>query len=259
MNSLRKCVEAVPVISPSDDFLEACQRPLRRSLRVNTLKITVDDFLALVAHIAGDSHRAVVPRKVSGLNGMTKKHYRLAVLQNILAACFIFRKPAQCCRFGIICRRHAARTRDGRGGRPESKTTKSLPDEQARGMLLANEFSAAPREGAACQHQPLRDDNTALTHFDGRVFGTTLPECFDAILLDAPCSGEGVVRKDPDALETGYLTSNCEDCRHATGTYRQRFPCAAPGGSSYTPPVRLTATKMNQLSPPLLAPLPAGG
>ena len=41
--------EAMPAHLDFDDFLNACQRPLRRSLRVNTLKITVDDFLALVA------------------------------------------------------------------------------------------------------------------------------------------------------------------------------------------------------------------
>ncbi|MCX3880494.1 hypothetical protein NAH03_23815, partial [Stenotrophomonas maltophilia] len=29
--------------------IAACQRPLRRSIRVNTLKISVDDFLSLVA------------------------------------------------------------------------------------------------------------------------------------------------------------------------------------------------------------------
>ena len=28
-----------------DDFVAACQRPLRKSIRVNTLKITVEDFL----------------------------------------------------------------------------------------------------------------------------------------------------------------------------------------------------------------------
>lgn len=32
-----------------DDFLAACQRPLRRSIRVNTLKISVADFLQLTA------------------------------------------------------------------------------------------------------------------------------------------------------------------------------------------------------------------
>ena len=41
--------EAMPAHLSFEDFLAACQRPLRRSIRINTLKITVDDFLALIA------------------------------------------------------------------------------------------------------------------------------------------------------------------------------------------------------------------
>ncbi len=40
---------AMPAHLSFDDFIAACQRPLRRSIRVNTLKIGVDDFLSLVA------------------------------------------------------------------------------------------------------------------------------------------------------------------------------------------------------------------
>jgi 16S rRNA (cytosine1407-C5)-methyltransferase len=37
---------AMPAHLSFDDFIAACQRPLRRSIRVNTLKISVDDFLS---------------------------------------------------------------------------------------------------------------------------------------------------------------------------------------------------------------------
>ena len=41
--------EAMPSTLSFDDFLAACQRPLRRSIRVNTLKTSVADFLQLTA------------------------------------------------------------------------------------------------------------------------------------------------------------------------------------------------------------------
>ncbi|MBE8219644.1 16S rRNA (cytosine(1407)-C(5))-methyltransferase RsmF, partial [Leptospira borgpetersenii serovar Ballum] len=41
--------EAMPAGLAMNDFIAACQRPLRRSIRVNTLKISVADFLAQVA------------------------------------------------------------------------------------------------------------------------------------------------------------------------------------------------------------------
>ena len=40
---------AMPPHLSFDEFVAACQRPLRRSIRVNTLKITTADFIALVA------------------------------------------------------------------------------------------------------------------------------------------------------------------------------------------------------------------
>ena len=39
--------EAMPSTLSFDDFLAACQRPLRRSIRVNTLKTSVADFPAI--------------------------------------------------------------------------------------------------------------------------------------------------------------------------------------------------------------------
>lgn len=50
-----------------DDFIAACQRPLRRSIRVNTLKITVADFcswspLSLAAHAGSVVRRGFLDR-----------------------------------------------------------------------------------------------------------------------------------------------------------------------------------------------------
>jgi 16S rRNA (cytosine1407-C5)-methyltransferase len=41
--------QAMPEHLSFDAFIAACERPLRRSIRVNTLKISVSDFLTLVA------------------------------------------------------------------------------------------------------------------------------------------------------------------------------------------------------------------
>jgi 16S rRNA (cytosine1407-C5)-methyltransferase len=73
--------------------------------------------------------------------------------------------------------------------------------------------------------------NVALTHFDGRVFGAALPEAFDAILLDAPCSGEGVVRKDPDALKNWSVESNLEIAATQRELIESAFHALRPGGT----------------------------
>ncbi|MCK8380568.1 16S rRNA (cytosine(1407)-C(5))-methyltransferase RsmF, partial [Erwinia amylovora] len=73
--------------------------------------------------------------------------------------------------------------------------------------------------------------NTAMTHFDGRVFGSALPECCDAVLLDAPCSGEGVVRKDADALRNWSATSTAEIAATHRDLINSAFLALRPGGT----------------------------
>ncbi|VEB07709.1 ribosomal RNA small subunit methyltransferase F [Klebsiella pneumoniae] len=96
------------------------------------------------------------------------------------------------------------------------------------GGILANEFSASRVKVLHANISRCGISNVALTHFDGRVFGAALPETFDAILLDAPCSGEGVVRKDADALKNWSPESNLDIAATQRELIDQRLPCSAP-------------------------------
>ncbi len=80
---------------------------------------------------------------------------------------------------------------------PGSKTTQIAARMGNRGMLLANEFSASRVKVLHANISRCGISNTALTHFDGRVFGAALPECFDAILLDAPAPAKAWCVKIP--------------------------------------------------------------
>jgi 16S rRNA (cytosine1407-C5)-methyltransferase len=62
------------------------------------------------------------------------------------------------------------------------------------------------------------------------VFGAALPESFDAILLDAPCSGEGVVRKDPDAMSNWSPESVAAIADTQRELIDSAFHALAPGG-----------------------------
>ena len=88
---------------------------------------------------------------------------------------------------------------------PHSKTTQIAAKMNNQGLIVANEFSASRIKALHANLTRCGIHNTAITHFDGAVFGEWLPETFDAILLDAPCSGEGTVRKDPAAFENWSL------------------------------------------------------
>lgn len=114
---------------------------------------------------------------------------------------------------------------------PGSKTTQIAARMGNRGAILANEYSASRVKVLHANISRCGISNVALTHFDGRVFGAALPEMFDAILLDAPCSGEGVVRKDPDALKNWSVESNLEIAATQRELINSAFHALRPGGT----------------------------
>jgi 16S rRNA (cytosine1407-C5)-methyltransferase len=62
------------------------------------------------------------------------------------------------------------------------------------------------------------------------VFGGWLPEQFDAILLDAPCSGEGTIRKDPDAMNNWSRESVLDIANTQKDLIESAFHALKPGG-----------------------------
>ncbi len=224
--------EALPSHLSLDDFIAACQRPLRRSIRVNTLKISIDDFLTLVSPynwqltpvpwcaegfwIERDDEDAVplgsTAEHLSGLFYIQEASSMLPV-----AALFAEGNAPEC-----VMDVAAA---------PGSKTTQIAARMGNHGAILANEFSASRVKVLHANISRCGIQNVALTHFDGRVFGAALPEAFDAILLDAPCSGEGVVRKDPDALKNWSVESNLEIAATQRELIDSAFHALRPGGT----------------------------
>ncbi len=113
---------------------------------------------------------------------------------------------------------------------PGSKTTQIAAELDNKGLLVANEFSASRIKGLYSNLQRCGIANVALTHFDARVFGRWLPESFDAILLDAPCSGEGTVRKDQDAMKNWSASSVTDIANTQKDLIESAFYALKPGG-----------------------------
>lgn len=224
--------EALPSHLSLDDFIAACQRPLRRSIRVNTLKISVEDFLALVSPYRWQL--TPVPWCAEGFwierddedavpLGSTAEHlsglFYIQEASSMLPVAALFAEGNSPDRVMDVA------------AAPGSKTTQIAARMGNRGAILANEFSASRVKVLHANISRCGIHNVALTHFDGRVFGAALPEAFDAILLDAPCSGEGVVRKDPDALKNWSVESNLEIAATQRELIESAFHALRPGGT----------------------------
>ncbi|HAT7516958.1 TPA: 16S rRNA (cytosine(1407)-C(5))-methyltransferase RsmF [Kluyvera ascorbata] len=224
--------EAMPKNLSFEAFIDACQRPLRRSIRVNTLKITVDDFLALVAPYGWQL--TPVPWCAEGfwIERDNEDEFPLGSTAEHLSGLFYIQEASSMLPVAALFADGdaPARVMDVAAA-PGSKTTQIAARMGNRGMLLANEFSASRVKVLHANISRCGIANAALTHFDGRVFGAALPECFDAILLGAPCSGEGVVRKDPDALKNWSLASNQDIANTQRELIDSAFHALRPGGT----------------------------
>lgn len=70
------------------------------------------------------------------------------------------------------------------------------------GFLLANDISASRAQALLKNLELSGNDNFAVCAENPEHLATVYPEYFDKILVDAPCSGEGMFRKEPGLIKS---------------------------------------------------------
>lgn len=101
-----------------------------------------------------------------------------------------------------------------------------LPDDS---LLVANE-PIHNRANILCENlQKWGRVSVAVSQNEPADFAP-LRECFDLILTDVPCSGEGMFRKEPAALD-GWSPENVRFCaERQRSILKDIYPCLRPGG-----------------------------
>ena len=79
---------------------------------------------------------------------------------------------------------------------PGGKATELAARLQGRGFLLANDISASRAGGLLKNLELAGAANILVASEDPGRLAEAWPEGFDKILVDAPCSGEGMFRRD---------------------------------------------------------------
>lgn len=96
------------------------------------------------------------------------------------------------------------------------------------GTVVANDFNAERLRPLARIVSRLGLFNVSATHRDGTTFGPAA-EGFDRILVDAPCSGEGTVRRHPHLLHRAGLGAPSLES-HQRGLLRRAVSLCRTGG-----------------------------
>jgi NOL1/NOP2/sun family putative RNA methylase len=184
------------VIPDWDRFLDACQRPLPTIVRTNTLRITPEDLRERLLQRGISASR--LPWEATLLEvdrpvGNTIEHWLglLYVQEAVQILPVIALDPQPGDAVLDLC------------AAPGGKSTQIAARMEGVGPLIANEPNGRRQQALLANVNRLGILNVTITAYRGESF--PLRARFDRILVDAPCSAEGTLRKEP-SLRGGAST-----------------------------------------------------
>lgn len=183
------------------DFESALSKPLWKSIRINTNKISVEDFLTL----AKQNNWSLTPSWLGeNMFYIDREDTSVALwnsLEHINGYFYIQEVAASSSPYymsGDIVDTDPYLILD-MSASPGWKTTE-LAEYYPNSLIIANEIDKARLKGLFINLDRMWTENVVCTNYDGRFFKQTW-EIFDKVLLDAPCSGEWTSFKTDDALK----------------------------------------------------------
>lgn len=198
-------------------------RPLLRTFRVNTLKATREQALSLLGRFEPEPVSwcdvAFTARGGAGL-GRTLAHF-LGLIYVQEAASLV---PAL-----VLAPQPGEKVLD-LAAAPGSKTTQMAAMMANRGLLVANDVSFDRVRALIGNVDRAGCLNVAVCRTDGVLLAKRLAGTCDRVLVDAPCSSEGTMRKSDEALVRWSLRGIANFGRVQKGLIVAGFDALRPGG-----------------------------
>ncbi|SEV87466.1 RsmB/NOP family class I SAM-dependent RNA methyltransferase [Natrinema salifodinae] len=186
-----------PIIDDFDAFRAACERPLGTAVRVNTIKASVERATAAleregvgfdrvgwnprVLRLATDSPGSTW----SSFHGFTHGQEEVSAVPPVVLDPEPGERVWDCC------------------AAPGGKATQIAALMDDRGTVVANDNNLGRISALRFNAERLGATSLAVTNEDARNYSLSRFDFdeFDRALVDAPCSCEGTIRKNPDALD----------------------------------------------------------
>lgn len=184
-------------------YLSAMEQPPQRALRVNTVKT---DSAALSLALGGlgapveEISDAYLVRD-EAVNGKHPLH----------AAGLFYLQEASAQYPASLFTVHPEMTVLDLCAAPGGKTTQLAARMNNGGVLFSNEYVAQRANILVGNVERMGVGNTVVTNMEPKAITERLEGLCDAVLVDAPCAGEGMFRKDPDAV-TQWSPMHVETC-----------------------------------------------
>ena len=171
-----------------DDYLNALNKPSESGLRVNRSKISPEEFasrvpfdLEPVPWCSDGFYIENAPVRPSSHPFYSCGLYYLQEPSAMVPASFLPVEPGD--RVLDLC------------AAPGGKSTQLAQNIQDSGLLISNDISASRSKALLKNIELFGLKNTVVTCESPSHLSEVFPEYFDKILVDAPCSGEGMFRR----------------------------------------------------------------
>lgn len=199
------------------------EQPLaRRGLRANTLKCSAEQLYSCIG-----IPLTPVPFAESGF--MTEADFRAGSDPLHHAGAYYMQEPSAMSAVTLLSPRPGERVLDLCAA-PGGKSTQIAAALQGRGLLWANEYVPNRARVLAQNIERCGVRNVVISCGDTVRLAEALPMWFDAVLADVPCSGEGMFRKEAEAL-SGWSEDNIRLCAERSKEILDNAArCVRPGG-----------------------------
>ena len=183
-----------------DDYLAAMEKPPVRGLRTNTLKISPGRLCSLVPKAWGLQASTLCREGfIIGADGEKEagKHPYHA------AGAYYIQEPSAmsvCSELYGYDFTDDTRVLDMCAA-PGGKSGAVAALMQGKGLLVSNEIVAERAQELAKNIERLGITNAVVTNASPKIIEEKFPTYFDIVIVDAPCSGEGMFRKNPSACD----------------------------------------------------------
>ncbi|GAB3027286.1 RsmB/NOP family class I SAM-dependent RNA methyltransferase [Natronobiforma cellulositropha] len=218
-----------PIIDDFEAFLEACARPLPSVVRVNTIAASLERATAVLREEGVEFEAAAWNPHVLRLTddaqgpgstwvsfcGMTHGQEEVSAVPPVV----LDPQPGE--RVWDAC------------AAPGGKATQIAALMDDCGTVVANDSNLGRLSSLRFNAERLGASALAVTHQDARNFSLKPFDFdeFDRALVDAPCSCEGTIRKNPDALD-GWSEAHLESVSGVQkGILRRAVQATREGGT----------------------------
>ncbi len=184
-------------------FLSVYSQPAYKAVRVNTLKISVGEFKKIAPFALGEQ----VPWESDGFYVAEEKAGKTP---HHAAGLYYVQEPSAMSAAPLLEVKPGERVLDMCSA-PGGKGTQLAQKMCQKGVIVLNEINFARAKILSQNVERLGVENAAVICASPEKVAENFVGYFDKVLVDAPCSGEGMFRKEPNAVKE-WSEENVKAC-----------------------------------------------